>query len=72
MTAVRDRPQPGVRDHAIDPVDLVILTIGLANAWDLSAPDLLTSQGQDAADTRRITRHRAAIIEATRRVTASP
>jgi AcrR family transcriptional regulator len=72
LTAVRDRPQPGVRDHAIDPVDLVILAIGLANAWELSAPDLLASQGQDVADTGRITRHRAAVIEATRRITASP
>src|ERR1700759_3077892 len=39
MTAVHDRPQPGARDHAIDPVDLVILTIGLANPWGLRGPD---------------------------------
>jgi acyl-CoA reductase-like NAD-dependent aldehyde dehydrogenase len=31
-----------------------------------------TSQGRDVADTRRITRHRAAVIEAARRITASP
>ncbi len=72
MTAVRDRPQPGVGDHAIDPVNPSILTIGLANAWELSASDLLTSHGQDAADTGRITRHRAAVIVAARRITASP
>lgn len=72
MTAVRDRPGTGIRKHAIDPVDLVILTIGLANAWELSAPDLLASRGQDATDPDRIARHRAAVIEATRRISVSP
>lgn len=50
----------------IAPVDLVILTIGLANAWHLTGPDL--AEG-DATDPARIATHRAAVIEAARRLT---
>ncbi len=68
ISAVRDRPA-GEREHGIDPVDLVILTIGLANAWQLSAPDLLSNRGQDPSDLERIAAHRAAVIEAVKRIT---
>jgi len=58
-----------VRDAGtIAPVDLVILTIGLANAWHLSGPDLVDG---DAIDPARIASHRAAVVEATRRLTAA-
>ncbi len=52
---------------SIGPVDLVILTIGLANAWHLTGPDLADG---DATDSARIASHRAAVIEAARRLTA--
>lgn len=68
MTQLRDRAPASDREQPIDPVDLVILTIGLANAWYLSAPDLLTSSGQDPTDAKRIATHRAAVIEATQRI----
>jgi AcrR family transcriptional regulator len=68
MKAVRDPAAPGDHDHAIDPVDLVILTIGLANAWHLSSSDLLSGRGQDPTDTRRVAVHRAAVIEAAQRI----
>jgi AcrR family transcriptional regulator len=71
MTAVHDQQRAGPGHHVIDPVDLVILTIGLANAWELSAPDLLASQGQDVTEPERIARHRAAVTEAARRVSTS-
>jgi AcrR family transcriptional regulator len=64
MMAVRDQSDPA----AIGPVDLVILVIGLANAWHLSAPDLLPAAGQDPADPQRIALHRAAVVEAARRM----
>lgn len=51
----------------IAPVDLVILTIGLANAWYLTAADLV---GEDASDPARVASHRAAVVEAARRLTA--
>ena len=67
INAIRDRP-PGDLEHGIDPVDLVILTIGLANAWQLSAPELLTSRGQDPTDPERVAAHRAAVVEAVKRI----
>lgn len=68
MTAVRDRPASD-HEHVMDAVDLVILTIGLANAWHLSARELLSSRGEDPADTDRIAAHRAGVIEAVQRIT---
>jgi AcrR family transcriptional regulator len=56
---------------AIGPVDLVILIIGLANAWDLSAADLVSAAGQDPADPARIAVHRGAVVEAARRMSGT-
>jgi len=66
--AVRDRPDDDRSEQRVDPVDLVILVIGLANAWHLSAADLLAANGQDPNDPQRIARHRAAVVEAARRI----
>jgi AcrR family transcriptional regulator len=70
MMQVRDqaRPAPTGRPATIGPVDLVVLVIGLANAWHLSSSDLLPAAGQDPADPQRIARHRRAVVEAARRV----
>lgn len=45
-------------------VDLVILAIGLANAWQLSAGDLLQAAREDPTDPHRIAVHRAALVTA--------
>jgi AcrR family transcriptional regulator len=71
MGAVTDRSGVAEGQHAIGPVDLVILIIGLANAWDLSAADLLTADGQDPDAPERIAIHRAAVIEAARRISVA-
>ena len=68
MMQVRDRSDPA----AIEAVDLVVLVIGLANAWHLSSSDLLAAAGQDAADPRRIALRRSAVVEATRRISGTP
>jgi AcrR family transcriptional regulator len=60
-----------VSDRAIDPADLVILIIGLVNAWSLSAPELLAAVGQSAADPARLAAHRATVVEGVRRLSAS-
>jgi hypothetical protein len=52
----------------IDPPDLVVFTIGLANAWFLSASELLPAAGEDPDDPRRLAAHRAMVVEATRRL----
>ena len=67
MTAVRDRPARG-HEQVIDAVDLVILTIGVANAWHLSARELLGDRREDPADAKRIAAHRIAVVEAVKRI----
>jgi len=67
MMQVRDQASPATAG-SIGPVDLVVLVIGLANAWHLSSSDLLPAAGQDPADPQRIAQHRRAVVEAARRV----
>jgi AcrR family transcriptional regulator len=63
LRAVGDRPH-----GPIGAVDLVILVVGLANAWSLSAPELLGAVGEPAADPARLAAHRAMMVEAARRL----
>ena len=63
----------GTRSPAtIAPPDLIVLVIGLANAWFLSASELLPAAGQDPGDPGRLAAHRAMVVEAARRLTALP
>jgi AcrR family transcriptional regulator len=55
-------------DGTISPVDLVILVIGLANAWDLTGADLVGADGSTYTDPGRVARHREAVVEAARRL----
>jgi AcrR family transcriptional regulator len=72
MMAVRDQAGPAaIGPAAIGPVDLVVLVIGLANAWHLSSADLLPAAGQDPADPQRIALHRSAAVEAARRISGA-
>lgn len=71
MMAVRDQAGPAIGPGAIGPVDLVVLVIGLANAWHLSSADLLPAAGQDPADPQRIALHRSAVVEAARRISGT-
>ena len=72
MMAVRDQAGPAaIGPAAIGPVDLVVLVIGLANAWHLSSADLLPAAGQDPADPQRIALHRSAAVEAARRISGT-
>jgi AcrR family transcriptional regulator len=68
MTKVGDHTA-AEQEHTIGGVDLVVLTIGLANAWHLSARELLTSRGEHLSDVNRIAVHRAAVVEAVARIT---
>jgi hypothetical protein len=70
MTAVRDHSETEGTERTIGPVDLVILVIGLANAWQLSSSDLLAADGQDPNDPDRTAVHRAAVVEAARRISS--
>ncbi|MCW3040393.1 MAG: transcriptional regulator, TetR family [Solirubrobacterales bacterium] len=52
----------------IGPVDLVVLIIGLARGWFLSPDGLLAADGRDPASPEGRAIHRAAIVEAVRRM----
>ena len=72
VAAVRDRsPDARGEKTPVDPTDLIILIIGLANAWHLSSADLLAARGEDPSDPERISNHRDAVVEAARRITTS-
>jgi AcrR family transcriptional regulator len=55
-------------EHAIAPADLLVLINGLAYSWLLSPRDLLRADGSDPDSAARLARHRAAIVEAARRM----
>ncbi len=54
----------------IRPVDLVVLLLGLANAWSLLASSLLPPAGEDPEDPARVAEHRRSLVEAARRISA--
>ena len=55
-------------ESRIGPADLVVLINGLAYSWLLSPHDLLRADGSDPASAARLAGHRAAIVEAARRM----
>ncbi len=61
LAAARDK-------RAISPADLIVLINGLAYSWLLSPRDLLLADGSDPDSATRLADHRAAIVEAARRM----
>ena len=56
----------------LPPTDLIVLIFGIAAAWMNSPDDLLSADGSDPTSPERIAVHRAALVEAARRVCAPP
>ena len=54
--------------RAIGPADLLVLINGLAYSWLMSPRDLLRADGSDPDSPARLAEHRAAIVEAARRM----
>lgn len=54
----------------LPPADLIVLVIGLTIAWLSSPADLLNADGSDPSAPERLATHRAALVEATRRLAA--
>jgi AcrR family transcriptional regulator len=54
--------------RTIAPADLLVLINGLAYSWLLSPRDLLRADGGDPDSAARLAQHRAAIVEAARRM----
>jgi AcrR family transcriptional regulator len=55
-------------NRQIAPADLLVLINGLAYSWLLSPRDLLRADGSDPDSAPRLAEHRAAIVEAARRM----
>ena len=55
-------------DRAIAPADLLVLINGLAYSWLMSPRDLLRADGSNPDSAARLAQHRAAIVEAARRL----
>jgi AcrR family transcriptional regulator len=58
----------GWEDRAIAPADLLVLINGLAYSWLMSPRDLLRADGSNPDSATRLAQHRAAIVEAARRL----
>jgi AcrR family transcriptional regulator len=55
-------------NRTIAPADLLVLINGLAYSWLMSPRDLLRADGSDPDSATRLAQHRAAIVEAARRM----
>lgn len=64
IAALADAPA----NRAIRPADLLVLINGLAYSWLLSPRDLLRADGSDPDSAERLAQHRAAIVNAARRM----
>jgi AcrR family transcriptional regulator len=64
------RARAAASGHPIPPADLLVLVIGLTVSWLLTPPDLLAADGTDPHSAARIAAHRAAVVEAARRLCA--
>ncbi|ADB50507.1 TetR family transcriptional regulator [Conexibacter woesei] len=57
--------------NGIPATDLIVIIIGLVRGWFMSPEGLLAADGPPATAPERIATHRAAIVEAVRRMTSS-
>lgn len=60
----------GLAANGLPPTDLLVLVQGLASSWLISPEDLLAAGGSDPHAPERLAAHRAAIVEAARRLCA--
>lgn len=60
----------GLTASGLPPTDLLVLVQGLASSWLVSPRDLLAADGRDPYSSDRLAVHRAAIVEAARRLSA--
>lgn len=65
MVAPNKGPAPG---GGLPPSDLIVLITGLATSWMLSPPGLQSADGSLPTSPERLERHRAALVEAARRI----
>ncbi|QSQ20679.1 TetR family transcriptional regulator [Pyxidicoccus parkwayensis] len=60
----------GALPRGISATDLIVMVMGLTNGWFLVDDSLRSADGADPHAPERIARHRAALVEAVRRICA--
>ncbi|CAA9499007.1 MAG: Transcriptional regulator, AcrR family [uncultured Rubrobacteraceae bacterium] len=60
----------GPTASGLPPTDLLVLVQGLTSAWLISPQDLLAADSSDPYSADRLSAHRAAVVEAARRLSA--
>ncbi|MFK0151579.1 TetR family transcriptional regulator [Streptomyces sp. NPDC090499] len=68
--AVATAQQQGRIDPDLGPEDLVALVLALTQAWFTLAGGMSPTSGSDPWSAQRLARHRAAVVDAVRRITA--
>jgi len=71
LEAIARAQGAGHLSRTLDPVDLLILVLGLTSAWFAASPALHSLAAQDPASPERLAAHRAAVASAVRALTAA-
>lgn len=61
-----------VHPSGLPATDLLVLVQGMAASWLISPADLLAADGTDPAAPDRLAAHRAALVDAVRRISTTP
>jgi len=61
-----------VHPSGLPATDLLVLVQGMAASWLISPADLLAADGSDPAAPDRLAAHRAALVDAVRRISTTP
>jgi len=68
VDAIAAAQTDGHLDASLRPADIVALLLGLSTAWGSASPALHRLSGDDPAAPEQLARHRAAAVEAARRL----
>jgi AcrR family transcriptional regulator len=71
LGAIAHAHRAGHLTSTLDPVDLLILVLGLTSAWFAASPALHSLAAQDPTSPARLAAHRAAVATAVRALTAT-
>ncbi|MEV8533775.1 TetR family transcriptional regulator [Streptomyces sp. NPDC051211] len=72
IAAVRRAQETGRIDPGMDPADLLTLVVALSQAWFGAVGGPAAGEQGPAWPPERLARHRAAVVESVRRITAPP
>ena len=70
VAAIADAQASGRLAAGDDPVDLMMLVIGLVASWFTNSPALHALSGDDSTEQQRLADHRAALVRVVERLAA--